>query len=97
MGRAGVSHSEQEAEDEEEHHLYAMSGSMGNLKPDFLQQMTFAFQGVVVVETLSSYYGSRVDDDENVKWEGIDSVRCLMPSGQTIHPIVNNILMAHSH
>jgi hypothetical protein len=30
--------------------------------------MAFAFQGVVVVvETLSSYYGSRVDDDDNVK------------------------------
>jgi hypothetical protein len=90
------SHSDQEAEDEEGHPLYAMSGSMGNLNPDFLQQMALAFQGVVV-ETLSSYHGSRVDDDEDVKWEDIDSVRCLMPSRQTIHPIVNGRLMAHSH
>jgi hypothetical protein len=40
---------------------------------------------------------SRVDDDEDVKWEDVDSVRCLMPSRQTIHPIVNGRLMAQSH
>jgi hypothetical protein len=59
------SHSDQQEEDEQEYPLYTMSGSMGDLNPDFLQQMAFAFQGVVV-ETLTSYYGSRVDNDEDV-------------------------------
>jgi hypothetical protein len=73
---------------EESYPLYAMSGSFGDVKPDFLQQMKWAMQGE---ETNAS---------RNIKWETIKGIRCLMPSqetARTINPVWNGRPMKFSH
>jgi hypothetical protein len=74
---------------EESYPLYAMSGSIGDVQPDFLQQMQWAMQGD---ETTNA--------SKNIKWENIKGIRCLMPSqetARTINPVWNGRPMKFSH
>ena len=76
------------ANQEESYPLYAMSGSFGDVKPDFLHQMKWAMQGE---ETNAS---------SHISWENIKGIRCLMPSqetARTINPVWNGRPMKFSH
>jgi hypothetical protein len=74
--------------EEESYPLYAMSGSIGDVKPDFLHQIILAFQGE---ETNAS---------TNAEWHDVKGIRCLMPSQKTvltINPVWNGRPMKFSH
>ena len=62
----------------EELHVYAMSGSVGDLKPDFLLQMRHAMSGKLIVPTTT------------VEWTDIRRTYVLWPSletASTMHPL----------
>jgi len=62
-----------ETRDDSDTMMYAMAGSMGNLKPDFLLQMKHAMHG----KPFHTPKGKEWD------WDDVDGVRCLWPSRQT--------------
>jgi len=77
---------------EESIHLYAMSGSLGDLKPDFLRQMRLAFCGFDL-HTGYNDEGYNIGNDRlkkwlvtstNIDWSNIQNTYCLWPSQQMV-------------
>ena len=62
-----------ETRDDSDSMMYAMAGSMGNLKPDFLLQMKHAMHG-------KHFHTPK---GKEWVWDDVDGVRCLWPSRQT--------------
>jgi hypothetical protein len=90
-GKNANVHIERAIELEESIHMYAMSGSFGDLKPDFLRQMRLAFCGFDL-HTGNDNEGQNVKNDRLKKWlvatrspsidcwPSIQKTYCLWPS-----------------
>jgi hypothetical protein len=74
-------------DDDDDVHLYAMSGSMGDLKPDFLRQMRRSMQGCRPTDKAP---GATVD------WSEIQHTYCLWPSRETALTMNPAALMGRS-
>lgn len=68
--------------------LFAMSGSFGDLKPDFLLQMRMAMSGYKSVsnDAFSGLEGKKptLSLDADMPWSSIDNTFCLWPSSETV-------------